>query len=395
MHIVNLLNVTNPSNPEADSGLVFQRSLLTQIATLRTEWVTDLLCTSITSVNLSNVQCHPILKSETIFESKFRFPWDDVRLILSSPYDVALVNQPEYTPYFYLLERLYGKPSPIITYFHYVPHYDSSVPNRWRDSNFVGLEDLMRFRHLESITLSNFVVTCSRFAVGLLQNLHKRYPNGNPEFVVIPPPLDLEEIPPEANAANIDSTEQANSTIVFNHRLYRHYGAFQILRWLDELHSMRKDFKVLITNPTSKRSFARDRRNHYPTLCAEYASKLEFVETEYIPDRRRYYKRLRESAFGIANLFPNAAWSMSVVDMMACGKAVIAPRYACYPEMLGDDYPFLFSGKKEFFEAANSLLDSDHERRKAEMSCVSRSLDFSPEQCAKKFINLMETASSS
>ena len=53
-------------------------------------------------------------------------------------------------------------------------------------------------------------------------------------------------------------------------------------------------------------------------------------------------------------------WSMSVLDMMACGKVVLVPRKNAFPEMFPEDYPFFFENETEFMEKLEYLENCDN-----------------------------------
>ena len=68
-----------------------------------------------------------------------------------------------------------------------------------------------------------------------------------------------------------------------------------------------------------------------------------------------YYKFLSTIRFGISYHIGYSMWSMSVLDMMACGKVVLAPNKNAFPEMFHKNYPFLFNNKEDFLKKLEYL----------------------------------------
>ena len=51
-----------------------------------------------------------------------------------------------------------------------------------------------------------------------------------------------------------------------------------------------------------------------------------------------------------------------VTDGLSRGVPYLLPNGYCYPEMVGEDYPLLYNGRKEFKEMVGKLLDGEIER---------------------------------
>jgi len=71
--------------------------------------------------------------------------------------------------------------------------------------------------------------------------------------------------------------------------------------------------------------------------------------------RQEYYEQLSSIRFGISYHTKYSMWSMSVLDMMACKKVVLAPNMNAFPEMFPEGYPFLFNDKDEFIAKLQQL----------------------------------------
>lgn len=83
------------------------------------------------------------------------------------------------------------------------------------------------------------------------------------------------------------------------------------------------------------------------------------VKYEYIPTQDEYFEKMKSLRFGVSYHIGYSMWSMSVLDMMGCGKVVLAPNKNAFPEMFPENYPFLFDDKNEFIEKFNLLQNID------------------------------------
>ena len=86
--------------------------------------------------------------------------------------------------------------------------------------------------------------------------------------------------------------------------------------------------------------------------------------TKYIghADRDVYLNQLAKSHFGVGCFEGYSAWSMSATDGLSRGVPYLLPNGYCYPEMVGEDYPLLYNGRKEFKQMVGKLLDGEIER---------------------------------
>jgi hypothetical protein len=130
-------------------------------------------------------------------------------------------------------------------------------------------------------------------------------------------------------------------TIVFNHREGVYTGSSWFFETMDELWKERQDFKVYIT-----------------------LKEMDKPYTKYIghADRGIYLNQLAKAHFGVGCFEGYSAWSMSATDGLSRGVPYLLPNGYCYPEMVGDDYPLLYNGRKEFKEMVGKLLDGEIER---------------------------------
>ena len=135
-------------------------------------------------------------------------------------------------------------------------------------------------------------------------------------------------------------------TLVFNHRADGYTGWADLLKVLDELWKKRQDWRLRKTL---------DCEEERPYLTS--LGKL---------DTTAYKQVLKQGVIGIGFFQKYSAWSLSVTDGFACGLPYLLPNRYCYPEMVGAEYPLLYSTNEEFLVKLESALDiptfrQDHE----------------------------------
>ena len=295
------------------------------------------------------------------FEVRFSFPWDDMRQILRDVRpNICLVNMPEQTAAVSILARdELGLDCRIISYVHYIPavlntdtaraevEYESSMDRH-------GHGRLVLLRLLEGLVASDLVLICSYFGVRLLKDLVTQHLHGGltlPPVRRLPPPVDFEEMNSSPRPAPSDEPR-----LVYNHRLYDEYGTQKMFNLIERIaKTMDCGFKVLVTNPTEGRTGARARLN--PKLDQNLARlrDLPFVEQVHFFDRSEYFGALSSSWAGIGPLKPNALWSMSVMDVLACGRPVLSFDIAAFREM-GLPDQLLARSEDDFEQAFHALL---------------------------------------
>jgi len=78
--------------------------------------------------------------------------------------------------------------------------------------------------------------------------------------------------------------------------------------------------------------------------------KHKFIEYNNIKKREDYFKELKKVRFGISYHIGYSMWSMSVLDLMICGKVVLVPKLNSFVEMFGNAYKYFFENEKEFIK---------------------------------------------
>jgi hypothetical protein len=327
------------------------------------------------------------------YSVRFSFDWHHFKKAIErtkTSFDIVFVNQSEQTPAIYALLHTMGQNPAFFSYFHYLPI--DPVYNKYTDTinydktlNMGGLGKIIFLRQIESASLCTKSTICSAFGKDLFLENAKKIINDklSSKINIINPPLSLEEL----NKART-TDKFSTPTFMYNHRLYAHYGSIKLFKWLKDFYKTRKtNFKVLITNPTAKRSAERDRLNPFVSNFLKKITHLPFVSINYFNNRQDYYRAIWMCDGGLAPIKPGALWSMSVADVMGCSRAVIAPNCACFPEMIGGS-DLLYSNKKTFFSIFEYFLDNPSELYKLGKSVEKRAKSFDISIVAKKFMRM-------
>ncbi|HET6990618.1 MAG TPA: hypothetical protein VFJ43_04805, partial [Bacteroidia bacterium] len=320
MRIISYLNTSNLSNLEADSGYVFQKTLLNELAILGHEVYLigppkmSGLPSSITPIFLNF--------PDNKYGVRLGLEWEKLIKELSKiePCDVILNNQSELT---IALKtacfEAWNKKIPLAIYFHYISIEKRQTGQILFDPshNLFGLSQLFWNRQLESAEYSDANIIGSNYGKKLFHKAFKAESKYS-KFTIIPPPVQrFNKFKKENKLKN-----KKQLTLLYNHRLYDHYGGVEIFKLLQELHK-EIPFKLIITDPTGKRSLVRERFDKSVCTIRDFAENLNFTEIKHFDTQETYYKAIRNIDIGIGHLRPGALWSMAIADIMSLGKPVI------------------------------------------------------------------------
>jgi glycosyltransferase involved in cell wall biosynthesis len=180
--------------------------------------------------------------------------------------------------------------------------------------------------------------------------------------------------------------------MIYNHRLYSHYGTRTLFAWLAELDAeLGPSFDVIVTNPTSDRSPARRRLDSSADEILDELRAMPFVKIVRARSRSEYTEIVRTADIGLSPLRSGALWSMAVVDVMSEGIPVLGYRHGAIPELIGDP-ALLFSGQSEFHDMALRLLTDEGLRRRKGEQAQARSVRWSPERISQRVSGLLYEA---
>jgi glycosyltransferase involved in cell wall biosynthesis len=383
------LNASNISNFHADSGYVFLSSLLQTLLKLEPTWTATVLCPLGTPPIHTRVKLIQCLRAHNKYQARFDFPWNEIADGIREEvgaYDMLYINQPEIAANLLaLVQSLRGTSIPSVAYIHYLAAvktdcdgicYDTSL-NNW------NLGPAVLLRQCEAVTMVDRILVASNFAKDLLTAVFRKILGYDikKSIQIIPPPADQlrsdERCGPELSHSPL---------ILYNHRLYEHYGTGEILEWLEEFYKKApRSFQLLATNPTEGRDKARCQLDPSHELFQARIKKLPFGVVQHCSSRSEYQELLSRIRVGLAPLREAPLWCMSAVDVMAAGRPVLAPDWGPYPDMLGRCAGLLYKDRPDFErKLARLLSDGLHWSRMAQ-HCGVASGRYAPEEIGEQF----------
>lgn len=353
--VLSYLNVSNKSNLLADSGFVFQSLLLEGLRKLG--WSTVLVGPPGVG-DVIHGEVIEVPMPDHKYGVRFGFPWSDLEQQIRGQNvvpDVLLVNQPELTlPMAVMINSICARRVPVVTYFHYIPIEDVSTSGQLLiDSSLddYGVGEFLWARQVESAQYSDLALIGSEWGRQLFLAASRQAPQLASKLRVLPPPVDQ----PYFTAAREGTAGVFN--FLYNHRLYAHYGTREMFTWLHDLHKEGNvDFRVTVTNPTSRRSEMRKVLDSSVEAILNDLSGLPFVDIVHATTRDEYQATVSAADAGIAPLRRGALWSMAVADLMAGGRPVIGCPNGALAEVIGDE-ELLFTDRKSFLTLTRRLLD--------------------------------------
>jgi hypothetical protein len=276
---------------------------------------------NVTMLQMGPIDCFPS-KMRVDYPHKF---FEKTIEKYEGEFNLVWSHLPEWTN-LYKISRIYNKLQPIIGYCHWseIPENGARTENSFW-TNIRGILQMevcgVNSNYQKGVILKN---AAKDFQPHIVEKLDK---------IIQPWYLGCDSATP--------SNGHDDKTIVFNHREGVYTGSKWFFETMDALWKERQDFKV------------------YTTL-----KEMGKPYTKYIgaADRKVYLNQLSKAHFGVGTFQGYSAWSMSTTDGFSVGVPYLLPNDFCYPEMVGNDYPLLYNGKKEFKEMVIKLLDGDIKR---------------------------------
>jgi hypothetical protein len=328
LRILTQLNFSAGENPDADSGLRFTVRLLRELHradhTLHFYVLTPEKLAGACRCLLprARITLIPLDLPPRIHGGDFAFnPGQLYSRFDFRKYDidVLFLNQPETaTAFLNFLNRQTFHLLPAVTYVHWFDTRRPSTPKHrthhpallgalsgMAASTFVGCNSIHgRARILEQATRWLSSQTASE--------LEKK-------IRVLPPPVSAREIAKAKPLRRVRRRRRLPSTMLVNHRLLKYTGVRQLIEHvLPELWIVRKDFRVIITNPSRVRLPRK-------LLTVPWARHRTLPAGEYP-------RRLWDAAIVLAP-HRGTHWSMSTLEAVCAECLPICNREGFFPEM--------------------------------------------------------------
>ncbi len=151
-------------------------------------------------------------------------------------------------------------------------------------------------------------------------------------------------------------------------------------------------FTLLVVDSLIGRSSEQGRLDGSVAEIRERLGRLPFVQVLSPESRHDYLVCIRSATVGLAPFRLAPAWSMSCVDVMACGRPLLAPDSGPFPELLGPRSTLLFRDRADFFDKLEMLLCSEQHWRSEAEYCSLRSRAFDRLLIGERFARVFERA---
>jgi glycosyltransferase involved in cell wall biosynthesis len=354
-HIFLNFNISNDSNFEADSGYIFQRLLLPDILDNAENLRLFFLGHKKNKSWHKKIQMIPFYDKYDKFSTRFHFDWHNLKKEIGKlpPIDLFINNQPEHTLAFQMLfGTLQNTHIPTISYYHYLPFHCEGEKIIWDQSQNISnfSTPCILGRNLESAELSNINLIGSEFGKKILLKAYKEI-----KGKILKQPVEVISPPIETELFSLPVNKNETKKILYNQRLYKHYGTEIVLDIFNEL-AKKYTFKLIITDPTGKRSKEREKLDNNVMKFKKSLAKLPYVEVHHCKTRTEYHNLLREVDIAVAPFKPSALWSMAVADVLAAGKPVLCPNVGAFPELLINTPALLCNNPRDLSKKLENFL---------------------------------------
>jgi hypothetical protein len=141
------------------------------------------------------------------------------------------------------------------------------------------------------------------------------------------------------------ATASSKPIFIYNHRFEYYKRPDITFAIFDELRSSH-DFEVWASQTIGQ--------------AAGGGRQYRYDKSIFEPSRDAYLKRIAVPAINTINS-QHETFCISILDSMAVGNLIVAPKSVTFPELLPDDYPYLFENEKEQRAMLESILDNFEE----------------------------------
>lgn len=378
MNILSFMNVSNRQFLETDSGYVFYNILSNYFSQNGNHF------TFAGPAPLHSHSTHhiPMELGKNKYEARFSFPWNKISQIFKdeSP-DIVLVNQIELlSNYRAVIESTKAK-AKLIGYAHYIPFGVDANSKIFIDTslNAFHLYESILLNFLSGLQAADLIFVHSKTALDFIAALYRYFSVAFPEdrFEIIPPPRDPYLID--------HPNHRCSSTIVYNHRLYKHYGT-QFLLNLATLLSQKITATINVLDILGSRTLERKQLDDSVDILKEQLQAMPSVHvTNNGLNRYSYKGELLKARCILAPYRLACTWSMSCIDSMGMGIPVIAPDIAWFKEIIPAD--LRFKTLEEAVTIIEKIMKDDEYWNQKSLEVRAQTTTLAPEIIAKKILN--------
>ncbi|MGN5635084.1 glycosyltransferase [Streptomyces sp. AC154] len=384
MHILYLLNISNPDRLPADSGWIFA----------------DLLAPALVDAGASVTVAAPAAVGDercgfyltgvpkTKYRARFSSDLDElVELIQEERPDVVVANQIEEAPALRIALLEAGSNALLVGYCHYLPFSFTAEGQLALDPslNDAGLGRPVLLAFAAGLAACDRVLVHSKVAASWVSAAAARMTvNLDDKLRVVPAPRD-ERLVRDPDRAKPEYS--AGSIGVYNHRLYAHYGTEQFVDLARDL-AASGTVRLRVMDLFGPRRAERKSLDDSPERMRDQLAALPHVQlVSDRGDRLRYKNLLASARFGIAPFRAGCPWSMSVIDCQGMGLPVIAPRLGWLAEHI--DPELCFTTAAEAVGLAERLSADDEFHAVHAKRAYASTIDFTPVRVAARYLEAL------
>ena len=376
MKILSFLNVSNRGRLDADSGFIIYNLLVDYFLAQGHSFI------FVAPEPLDNLNCKhiPFEFGDNKYSVRFNFQWESIYNIIKQELpDVIIVNQIELMANYKSIIETLGIKTIIAGYTHYIPFGVDSDGKMIIDPtlNNGNIGKSIRLNFLSGLEASDVIFTHSNTSLNYIKNLYFKMGLEFPEhkFIINPPPKD-------PKLMKTDNQLCHSKEIIYNHRLYSHYGGAFFLEFVGSIIE-KCDVNVKVFDILGKRSEERKRLDPSVEIIKEQLQSIKQVEIK-TANRVEYVTEIKSARVAIAPYKNNAIWSMSCIDALSMGIPVVAPSFAWFDEFIPDYLKF--TSIEEAVSIAHKLLTDDMFWKASSEEAVKLTEHLSPDIIATKFL---------
>ncbi|MBT2511219.1 glycosyltransferase [Streptomyces sp. ISL-98] len=384
MHVLYLLNISNPDRLSADSGWIFADLLAPALADAGAE------VTVAAPAAAGDARCgfHQTQVPGTKYRARFSADIDElVALIRTEKPDVVVANQIEEAPAIRTALLEAGSNARLAGYCHYLPFSFTGGGQLLLDPslNDAGLGRPVLLAFAAGLAACDRVMVHSSTAASWVSAAAARMTvHLGDRLRVVPAPRDERLVRDPITAHR---RQRSGAIGVYNHRLYAHYGTERFVHLTRDLVASGA-VHLRVMDLFGQRRPARTGLDDSPERMRDRLAALPHVQVVSDQgDRVRYKELLADARFGIAPFRPGCPWSMSLIDCQGMGLPVIASRLGWLAEHI--DPELCFTTPAEAVALAERLATDDEFHALHAKRAHASTTDFAPALVAARYLEAL------
>ncbi|MFA5216941.1 glycosyltransferase family 4 protein, partial [Sulfuricurvum sp.] len=335
-------NMSNSARPETDSGPLTHYQVIKRLLKMHPTWHFYIVC-PVGCILPKSSRVTPIFIPFDTYNMNSRMGFDlynlkDAIKISDYDYDMIYNNQPEISPALFIMLNNHPRITysiPIINHVHWFVSPDNYMGNAGENMQTCN----------EPVTHQAIVGLLCGAATGVNSQWAKDFIIKESERFITPEKTEYlrQRIIPTTSGIDTVEIDKYKTeerfdkfTILWNSRLTAYTGATYFFEFLDKMwEEGYHNFQVICTNVVYM-VFADKRISKYP-----YVKVMDHMAT---PD---YLNLIWKVDCGVFMHIGWGAWSLATLELMTCGKPILAIDGRSAPELLGKDYPLFFAKATE------------------------------------------------